>query len=126
MRQIRFRAWDAHNKEMINPYCELKENNHFWGEDMTNTHYISPVAVMQFIGITDINGKEIFEGDIVKGWTSRYPDSKTSGWIEYNIHAQAFQLRYQNCFNGHSNEFTHRYHFFEVIGNIYESPELLK
>lgn len=81
---------------------------------------------MQYTGRTDIGAGEIYEGDIVRGWVSRYPDSKTTGVVKYNDHAQAFQLRYENCFGGHANEFMHHYHFFERIGNIYEHSNLLK
>lgn len=91
---------------------------------------------MQFTGRTDITpswedeirpgAKELYEGDIVRGWVSRYPYSKTTGEIIYNEHAQAFQLKYRNAFNGHATEFLHRYHFFEVIGNIFEHRHLLE
>ena len=63
-REIIFRAWDDSNKEMINPYCELKENR-FWGEDLTNTGLNTPISVMQFTGLYDKNGTKIFEGDIL-------------------------------------------------------------
>jgi hypothetical protein len=132
-REIKFRAWHTEANKML-----------FIGDDSGTTHPLDcavyaknqPVILMQYTGRTDITppwedsprpgSKQLYEGDIVKAWVSRYPDSKTTGWIEYNEHAQAFQLRYENCFNGHANEFLHRYHFFEVIGNIYEHPDLLK
>ncbi len=67
MRAIKFRAWDSHNKVMITPYAELI-GGRFWGEDLTNTGYAEPLPehVMQFSGLLDKNGKEIYEGDIVK------------------------------------------------------------
>lgn len=131
MRIIKFRAWDSHNKEMINPYCELKENNHFWGEDMTNTHYVSPVAVMQFTGLLDRHGVEIYEGDVVM-WKDGSEDPQHWRYAEviYQPKSLCYHFRIVKCGELETgyvfkNNFG-GYHELKVIGNIYENPELIK
>jgi len=136
-REIKFRAWDANFQTMITPYCELIDG-YFWGEDCTNTGYsVKHEHVMQYTGLKDKNGKEIYEGDIVK-W-----DDGSNGkywrvaevFYDTNTYMYSFRILYGiNCniekgyvFGGNfacrgqnpSEE-------IEVIGNIYENPELLK
>lgn len=80
--------------------------------------------IMQFVGLLDKNGKEIYEGDIVNEWrvSRSFPDGRNIQrvieWEEdmtlddsYGMQAVGF------CMYGG---------FLEVIGNIYENPELLK
>ena len=118
MRDIKFRAW---NGSHMNKAFDLTQNPIFWWKD----NYDYPL--MQYTGLKGKNGVEIYEGDIVK--SPSYPEPyQTSevffqdgsfatyldgtrlgaglGWIELS----------QNSFNDS----------FEVIGNIYENPELLK
>lgn len=140
-REIKYRAFDKKGDGM---FYNVQDGISFDdGSRYTFDQFLNPKeddihewVIMQFTGRTDktppwadkpVEGSiDLYEGDIVEGWVSRWPDKKTRGWIEYNNHAQAFQLRYENCFNGHVNEFLHQYHFFDKIGNIYEHPHLLK
>ncbi len=66
-REIKFRAWvDWGFNEMINNYCFLDSDMSFMGHDRTNNNY-KVIAVMQFTGMKDSEGNDIYEGDILIG-----------------------------------------------------------
>lgn len=93
-----------------------------------NTKYSDQTPVMQFTGLKDKNGKEIYEGDIFEGPYSDRPYSSTKrfqtrrGSVQWNPD--------QGCIPyPTTGEFEFRFfpewHECEVIGNIHENPELL-
>ena len=82
-----------------------------------NHKIVLPETVGQFTGLTDKNGKKIFEGDIVRN------GDYTMIVVWYDFHA-AFMLAFRvdgDYFEAISN--SHIY--LEVIGNIHDNPELL-
>jgi uncharacterized phage protein (TIGR01671 family) len=92
-------------------------------------------TVGQFTGLLDVNGKEIYEGDILKEWekgNTRYGDwERILGSVVYekkSIGANTYIGWYTMCpedgFYSHLN--THSLYKIEVIGNIHDNPELLK
>ena len=113
-REIKFRAWNEVSEKMLNW-------NEFLDTNMKNT-FIAPestgLILMQYTGIHDKNGKEIYEGDILKSiqWNDIY-------LVKYI--GTAFYL----CRKGNKgfNKITtwNNAEKSEVIGNIYDNPELL-
>lgn len=82
---------------------------------------VIPETVGQFTGLTDKNGKKFFEGDIVKFSHPAFNKSQI-GVISYEMNETGFVLRYKGDYSwiAYTNE------FYEVIGNIYDNPELLE
>lgn len=76
---------------------------------------VDPETVGQFTGLTDKNGKKIFEGDIVKR-----PDSIRSFQVMWNMDFPAFWLFRQSCYMSLLTDCV------EVIGNIHDNPELVE
>jgi len=139
MREIKFRAWDKDSKLML--YKEFYDHNWYTtpknDEDGCHTYSSMQYSdqyhkeLMQYTGLKDKNGKEIYEGDIVghplcvKG--DHAPDEPCEhfvGRIQFETdRGQYFAVNMQR--NGYVIEMSEAYKF-EVIGNIYENPELIK
>jgi uncharacterized phage protein (TIGR01671 family) len=107
MREIRFRAWDEDEKMMVQ-WNELRDTQLF-NDGFDNDHCV----LMQFTGLKDKNGKEIYEGDIVKG-------KKYTGPVEYYL--DGFRIYSDPCSEGLADW---GYDEREVIGNVFENEELL-
>lgn len=117
MRTIKFRAWNPELKKMSKPFSFGQILN-FWD---TNFKSLEPdkEIVMQFTGLHDKNGKEIYEGDIVLQQTN-------NGKKPYEVKFD-FGCFYAGFHNGSSTKVSPKLiqKNSEVIGNIHENTELL-
>jgi uncharacterized phage protein (TIGR01671 family) len=126
MREIKFRAWVRNQKTML-PVIGIRDIGNGSGIielRMLDVTYVSTiylgeyeVELMQFIGLKDNNGKEIYEGDIVRE-SDPYEEISVVGPVKYSY--GSFYI--ENDFEHNSWEGTTD---IEVVGNIYENPELM-
>lgn len=129
MREIKFRAWDAHEKKMITYFdsnFKLSINSEtgaiFCAGYMIDGERIN-YTLMQFTGKNDITGKNIYEGDIVT-WRNASGIGNGTGRVYFDIDATRYKV--------HINEYEVYdlydvdYADIKVIGNIYENPELIE
>jgi uncharacterized phage protein (TIGR01671 family) len=137
-RQIKFRAWDGEQMHYnIVPWqwdfvislawhkCEKSTGTGILGSGGPTGEFLVPgirfKELMQFTGLHDKNGKEIYEGDIIKPDNSRYACKVT--WSDK--YASFVLTREGWAFRHYFGEACDP-EDFEVIGNIYENPELLE
>lgn len=141
MKEIRFRAWDKDYKYMKHKVMV----GNVWDEDNYHAHMIwvdaedvdyecesgwmnfdehSNIELMQYTGLKDKKGVEIYEGDVVKGsYYSGYNIGikriiGSVGWASASFKVSGVK-QYDGIVVGLDGS-------FEVIGNIYENPELLE
>ena len=124
-REIKFRAWDKERKQMentidVNPFyiSDCDRRRWKWGE----------VELMQFTGLHDKNGKEIYEGDIVK--CTEATESRVSEYVSevfwddccFLVH----ESKSSDCELGLfvESKFKCPLTEIEVIGNIHDNPEV--
>jgi uncharacterized phage protein (TIGR01671 family) len=110
-REIKFRVWDSIK---MYPWDEIKT---FLGFD----DFYEPSNIwMQYTGLHDKNGKEIYEGDILKGLLHGYKQLFKVYWDEDLLR---FRIKNEDASSDLSC-----YHNTEIIvcGNIYENPELME
>ncbi len=124
MREIKFRAWDGEELREVDLYWFEENMIREWPGD-NNSGWTGKYELMQFTGLHDKNGTEVYEGDIVKGIQHPYnQDIEDIAKVEYDEEMQLMPFHYITGYDGELWMHTAK-GGFEVIGNIYENPELL-
>lgn len=132
MREIKLRAW---NKK----YSFMFDNHIVFPSDNCNFYYdvdlhperpehrsltpgktgITDILIMQYSGLKDENDRELYEGDILTDNLGQI--------LQVKFEDCAFRLVFKNSFGAWTNIRDHRDAYkMQLIGNIYENPELLK
>lgn len=135
MRELKFRAWIKNNQLMIyqnskTDYFMVSNGNGF-GVVYDHSEWLKDkeFEITQYTGIKDKNGKEIYEGDIVK--CVEVTNDKIIEYVSKVTWVNCCYLVHESencdCELGMFGEGTEKYPLteIEVIGNIYENPELL-
>lgn len=118
----RFRAWLKKDKEMIDVE-EINFNNgefDFIGDAITWMCKGNDCVLMQSTGLKDKNGKEIFEGDVVKLAKDVYSEPAYYEIVRHRGGAYRLESKRYGC------ELWLRHTDCEIAGNIWENPELLE
>lgn len=154
MREIKFRAWDMANIEIYNGSTDPKRMSYYgpnfeMDDDRDTLNFFTPddksgplgdhesmerYILMQFTGLLDKKGKEIYESDLLEvSENYTHPDGRT---IEKGVYKTAYLFDGFGLFrpegwwelSDFGPEIAPNYGQIEceVIGNIYENPELLK
>ena len=128
MREIKYKAWDNDKKQMTKVFaldwttdgniisCHLEYKNGSIEKKYPEKDYCDDIELLQYIGIKDKNNDEIYEGYIVRC----YGGEHCQGYWQYDETITIDSI---------NNPFTilslTEIENVEIVGNIYENPELL-
>lgn len=115
-REIKFRVWDKDKERFLTPIeCSQLVIRPFSGR-VTDGATIPNVELMQYTGLKDKNGIEIYEGDILN------VSNENSKWDWKEV-----VIFHNGCFMNGDDDLLINLNFrSKVIGNIYENPELFE
>ena len=121
MRKIKFRAWDKENEKMMKVSSLHLENKEISVKENGTFHLFRMQDLMQYTGVKDKNGKEIYENDLISC-------NKHKNIVVF-FEGGCFKVKYlrnsTTTITCTLNSFLEKYKC-KISGNIYEHPELLE
>jgi|SaaInlV_100m_DNA_5_1039725.scaffolds.fasta_scaffold02844_5 hypothetical protein len=111
-REIKFRAW---NGQVMREYVRIEPSKDMSWVIQPFPNVSGVRAVMQFIGRLDKNGKDIYEGDVVKQFNGLTAECKWDSQFAGFVYDKEGMVDVESSHNS-----------VEVIGNVFENPELLE
>ena len=126
MREIKFRCWGKESGRMFSPSSISFKGSTVWVCDVHGSNIyeyelvVGNTEVMQYTGLLDKNGKEIYEGDIIKLESGSFRTivfHEGCFWFTEDVDMEKEANRHPAFMNLGP---------YEIIGNIYENPELLR
>jgi uncharacterized phage protein (TIGR01671 family) len=129
----KFRVWDKRFSEFVEDFF-VSEDGKIYKKTKDTCYGFAisretsdKIILMQSTGLKDKNGNEIFEGDVVQYQNTKVPSADSKGVIRYfdNWAMFGIDIEYNEpralFFNGLADHIS-----LEVVGNIYENPELIE
>ena len=138
--RFKFRAWHYEHKEMVYFDNKKASNDIYIASNILKLMADNSPFLMQYTGLKDIDGVEIYEGDIVQivQYESRYDGTFDEfrskvifingyfGYLQYEEHLGEKTDYYLSSVCTEDGIDHKGSHFCNVIGNVYENPELLE
>lgn len=136
--RLKFRIWDNTLNKFGNPdhYSLIFRYGLIHGKERHPTYniYYNPnVIVQQYTGLNDIDGKEIYEGDLVELHTA---SNDKVAKLKDRSHYGLYEVYFDRCYKLREikpnwvfkviNNDLHNFYICKVAGNIFENPELIK
>ena len=127
MREIKFRAWDKRDHKIIQVSALSLDPQNGWSNGVCGLHIglaETDYNLMQYTGLKDKNGVEIYGGDLITPAGLPPTDFSiklvefNSGWYGYKTIVGEWNILADTAHEG-------RMSVWEVIGNMYENPELV-
>ena len=121
--KLKFRAWLKKRQEMDNEIDHiswLEDELYCIGDGITYMVSAEDLVLMQSTAMVDRDGRIIFEGDIVKMYKDVYSEPTYYEVVRHYGGAYRLESKQHGC------ELWLRHTDCEVVGNIYENPELLE